>query len=147
MTLASSDLERTIYIGNLHEEVSDEILYQIFIPFGEIKSIEIPKDIETGSLRGFGFVEYEELEDAEQALDNRHQSELFGKTIKVQRAKKMKGPLNKPIWQDKDYQIKYIKNQDEDVQELNEELENEGLEQEDANQDEGENQKPQEGEQ
>jgi peptidyl-prolyl isomerase E (cyclophilin E) len=107
---STTDLERTIYIGNISDDVTEEVLYTVFIPFGEIKHIEIPKDHETGEFRGFGFVEYEELDDLEHAIDNRHSSELFGKVIKVQRAKKLRGPMNKAIWADKDYQIKYIEN-------------------------------------
>ena len=107
---STTDLDRTVYVGNINEEVSEEVLYTVFIPFGDIKHIEIPKEHETGELRGFGFVEFEEIEDAEHAIDNRHQSELFGKVIKVQRAKKLRGPMNKAIWADKEYQIKYIEN-------------------------------------
>ena len=48
------------------------------------------------------------MEDVEHAIENRNASELFGKVIKVQRAKKIRGPMNKAIWADKDYQVKYI---------------------------------------
>lgn len=102
------DLDRTIYIANIFEDVSEEVLYSVFAPFGEIKCIEIPKDHETGECRGIAFVEYEDLEDVEHAIENRNASELFGKVIKVQRAKKIRGPMNKAIWADKDYQVKYI---------------------------------------
>jgi peptidyl-prolyl isomerase E (cyclophilin E) len=37
--------------------------------------------------KGFGFVEYELPEDCEEAIDNMHLSELYGKVIKVQLAK------------------------------------------------------------
>lgn len=102
------DLDRTIYIANISEDVNEEVLYSVFAPFGEIKCIEIPKDHETGDSRGIAFVEFEDLEDVEHAIDNRNASELFGKVIKVQRAKKIRGPMNKAIWADKDYQVKYL---------------------------------------
>jgi peptidyl-prolyl isomerase E (cyclophilin E) len=33
-----------IYVGGLDDTVSEEVLHAAFIPFGELKSIQIPKD-------------------------------------------------------------------------------------------------------
>lgn len=41
-----------------------------FIPFGEVKEVTIPLDAGTGKKRGFGFVEFEEADDAAEARDN-----------------------------------------------------------------------------
>jgi peptidyl-prolyl isomerase E (cyclophilin E) len=38
-----------IYVGGLDESVNDKILYSAFLPFGEIKSIDIPIDFTTRS--------------------------------------------------------------------------------------------------
>ncbi|CAH1771454.1 5182_t:CDS:1, partial [Entrophospora sp. SA101] len=40
--------------------------------------------------RGFGFIEFEEAEDAQAAIDNMNLSELYGKVIKVNLARPMK---------------------------------------------------------
>lgn len=40
--------------------------------------------------RGFGFVEFEEADDAQAAIDNMNLSELYGKVIKVNLARPMK---------------------------------------------------------
>jgi len=39
-----------IYIGGLDDSVDEKILHAAFIPFGEIKSIELPKDLSTRKL-------------------------------------------------------------------------------------------------
>ena len=57
--------------------------------------------------RGFGFVEFQDAEDCEHAVDNMNDAELFGRTIKVQIAKKMSGPRNKPVWDDAGYMEKH----------------------------------------
>ena len=36
-----------IYIGGIDDSVNDKILYSAFVPFGEIKSIEVPMDLTT----------------------------------------------------------------------------------------------------
>lgn len=60
----------------LEESVTEAILHAAFVPFGDIKDVNIPLDNTTGQHRGFAFVEYEEKEDAETATDNMHNSEL-----------------------------------------------------------------------
>ncbi|KAF9165138.1 hypothetical protein DFQ26_000582 [Actinomortierella ambigua] len=59
--------------------------------------------------RGFGFIEFEHPEDAKAAQDNMHLSELFGKTIKVNLARPLKGAgpggrgPERAIWADEEW--------------------------------------------
>ena len=39
-----------LYIGGLEDTVDEKILYSAFVPFGEVKSIEIPIDFATRNL-------------------------------------------------------------------------------------------------
>ncbi|KAJ0403613.1 hypothetical protein ATCC90586_008766 [Pythium insidiosum] len=82
--------KRNLYVGELDRQVTEEILYAAFIPFGPLKQVQIPTDLKTRQPKGFGFVEYEEEEDAH--------SELFGKTLRVTIAKPERPKLgaNKP---------------------------------------------------
>ena len=52
----------TLYVGGLEESVNEATLHSAFIPFGDIKDVNIPLDNTTGKHRGFGFVEYEVTE-------------------------------------------------------------------------------------
>ncbi|XP_064607490.1 peptidyl-prolyl cis-trans isomerase E-like [Liolophura sinensis] len=94
--------KRTVYVGSLAEEVDDKILHAAFIPFGEITDIQIPLDYETEKHRGFAFIEFELAEDAAAAIDNMNDSELFGRTIRVNLAKpvKVKEGSSRAIWAD-----------------------------------------------
>ena len=58
-------------------------LKSAFVPFGPVKEVNIPLDHETGKHRGFGFVEFEEREDAADAIDNMHNGELFGRCAHI----------------------------------------------------------------
>nr|2CQB_A Chain A, Peptidyl-prolyl cis-trans isomerase E [Homo sapiens] len=82
--------KRVLYVGGLAEEVDDKVLHAAFIPFGDITDIQIPLDYETEKHRGFAFVEFELAEDAAAAIDNMNESELFGRTIRVNLAKPMR---------------------------------------------------------
>ncbi|XP_050182535.1 peptidyl-prolyl cis-trans isomerase E isoform X1 [Myiozetetes cayanensis] len=82
--------KRVLYVGGLAEEVDEKVLHAAFIPFGDITDIQIPLDYETEKHRGFAFVEFELAEDAAAAIDNMNESELFGRTIRVNLAKPMR---------------------------------------------------------
>ena len=47
-------------MGNLPEEVNEQMLFAFFNTFGEIKSIQIPIDHMTEKKRGFAFIQFDE---------------------------------------------------------------------------------------
>lgn len=57
-----SNKKTTLYVGGLEESVNEATLHSAFIPFGDIKDVNIPLDNTTGKHRGFGFVDYEAQE-------------------------------------------------------------------------------------
>lgn len=81
----------TIYVGGLDPtHVTSSTLSEVFIPFGEITDITLPKPEAPSSIdlhRGFGYVEFEDANDAKEAINNMDQSELYGRVIKVAMAK------------------------------------------------------------
>ena len=91
MADASNRPNSTVHVGGLHPQfVTQSVLSEAFIPFGEISDISIPKPEAPSSTdlhRGFGYVEFEEAGDAKEAINNMDQSELYGKVIKVAMAK------------------------------------------------------------
>ncbi|KAG0204854.1 hypothetical protein BGX28_003351 [Mortierella sp. GBA30] len=113
----------TLYVGGLDEQVTTQVLHAAFIPFGEITQIELPPDpTSTAPHRGFGFVEFDLPADAQAAQDNMHLSELFGRTIKVNLAKPLKGGSGlggigrgpeKAIWADEDWIKKNVLNDEQ----------------------------------
>jgi RNA recognition motif-containing protein len=65
-------------------------LQEAFLPFGDIADVSLPKNENPNSTephRGFAYVEFEDAEDAKEAIDNMDQAELFGRVIKVSAAK------------------------------------------------------------
>ena len=102
--------QRTLYVGGLEESVNEAQLHAAFIAFGDIKDVTIPLENaatmggsgrggeeERQRHRGFGFVEYEERADAEAAMENMNDGELFGRTLRVNFAGPAKAG-SKAIW-------------------------------------------------
>ncbi|OHE97680.1 RNA recognition domain-containing protein, partial [Colletotrichum orchidophilum] len=80
----------TVFVGGLASIVTAANVHDAFIPFGEIADVSLPKNDKPNSTdphRGFAYVEYEDTEDAKEAIDNMDQSEFFGRVIKVSAAK------------------------------------------------------------
>ncbi|KAH3099656.1 hypothetical protein KXW41_004260 [Aspergillus fumigatus] len=58
-----------IFVGDLSNEVNDEILLQAFSAFGSVSEARVMWDMKTGRSRGYGFVAFRERADAEKALN------------------------------------------------------------------------------
>ena len=87
MDAASINRRTVLYVGGLDEAVTEKTLEAAFLPFGELQRILVPKDATTGKHRGFGFVEFDEAEDAQQAEDNMDDSQMYGRVLRVKVAK------------------------------------------------------------
>ena len=114
-----SNPKNTLYVGGLDLSVVESDLFAAFIPFGDIRDVSIPLDFTSGKHRGFGFVEFEEAEDAAASIENMHNSELFGKVLRVNYAQPMrikesaKGWSHQAVWADAD---KYFEQQHQNQQ-------------------------------
>ncbi|KAI3875735.1 hypothetical protein MKX03_023658 [Papaver bracteatum] len=74
---------RRLYVGNLHFNITEEQLRQVFEPFGAVELVQLPLDQETGQCKGFGFVQFARLEDARAAQSLNGQLDIAGRIIKV----------------------------------------------------------------
>jgi len=72
-----------IYVGNLPYSIVEEDLKEIFEEYGEVASVKIISDKFTGRSKGFGFVEMEDNQEANKAIEELNNAELSGRNIKV----------------------------------------------------------------
>jgi len=78
---------KNIYVGNLNYRMDDASLQKVFEEYGAVKSARVIMDHETGRSKGFGFVEMNESNDAQKAIENLDGSEIEGRAIKVNEAR------------------------------------------------------------
>lgn len=76
-----------IYVGNLDWQTTEDELRQAFEPYGEVSSVAIIKDKQTGQSRGFAFVEMPSVSEAQVALSALNERELNGRRLTVNPAK------------------------------------------------------------
>lgn len=79
-------MSKRIYVGNIPFNASNDDLRNLFATHGEVVSVSIINDKETGRSRGFAFVEMEENA-ASKAIESLNNVEYNGRTLKVNEAK------------------------------------------------------------
>jgi RNA recognition motif-containing protein len=75
-----------LYVGNLAYSQNDSTLRALFEPFGSVESARVISDRDTGSSKGFGFVEMADA-DAQKAMGALNGREQDGRALKVNEAK------------------------------------------------------------
>jgi RNA recognition motif-containing protein len=76
-----------IYVGNLSYGMSEDELRDAFGAFGEVSSVKILMDRETGRSRGFGFVEMPNQSEAEAAIAQLNGKDLGGRALRINEAR------------------------------------------------------------
>jgi len=76
-----------LYVGNLSYETSEASIRTLFEAQGEVASVNLITDRDTGRPKGFGFVEMGSAEDAQKAKGALDGTQLDGRALKVDVAK------------------------------------------------------------
>ena len=79
----------SIYVGNLPWSATQEGVESLFSPYGEVLSVKLVSDRETGRARGFGFVEMEDA-DAVNAIAALDGKEFEGRALRINKAEPKK---------------------------------------------------------
>jgi RNA recognition motif-containing protein len=76
-----------IYVGNLSYGMSEGDLRQAFSAFGEVSSVKILMDRDTGRSRGFGFVEMPNSGEANTAIAQLNGKDVGGRPLRINEAR------------------------------------------------------------
>ncbi len=76
-----------LYVGNLSYSTKEADLRKMFEEFGELASVAVISDRDTGRSKGFGFVEFTNDEDAKAAMDDLNGKDVDGRVLKINEAR------------------------------------------------------------
>ncbi len=79
-------MPKSIYVGNLSFDTSEEEVRGLFAQYGAVHSVKLVMDRETSRPRGFGFVEME-ARDAETAIGELNGASFQGQALRVNEAR------------------------------------------------------------
>ncbi len=87
-----SFMANKLYVGNLSYSTESDSLHQLFSQYGEIVSVNVITDRDTGRPRGFGFVEMATADAAQAAIAALDGTELDGRRLRVNEAQERSRP-------------------------------------------------------
>ncbi len=76
-----------IYVGNCSFDVTEQQLRDVFATYGEVNTVNVITDRDTGRPRGFAFVEMADSSAAQAAIRGVNGTELGGRTLNVNEAR------------------------------------------------------------
>mmetsp|Transcript_15342 Transcript_15342/g.11154 ORF Transcript_15342/g.11154 Transcript_15342/m.11154 type:complete len:89 (+) Transcript_15342:241-507(+) len=66
----TQEVGANVFVGNLHEEVDEKMLRDVFSSFGIVLSTKIMRDPETGQSKRYGFVAFDNFESSDAAIQS-----------------------------------------------------------------------------
>ncbi|NXW58720.1 RBM34 protein, partial [Eurystomus gularis] len=94
---SSHDNKRSVFLGNLSYDISDDAVREHFSVCGGVVAVRIVRDRKTGLGKGFGYVLFENTDAVHLAL-KLNETELMGRRIRVKRCgEKWKAPQKSPV--------------------------------------------------
>jgi transformer-2 protein len=92
----ATNLGNNLYVANLPHRLTQTDLEELFAKFGRLDKCEVILDPVTRESRGFGFVTFEDVRDASDAVTELNGKEIQGRRIRVEHAKRQRGHEKTP---------------------------------------------------
>ena len=72
----------TLFVGNLSYNVSEDTVWSFFNDYG-VKSVRLPTDRDSGRPKGFGYVEFEDVDGAKKAFEAKNGADIEGRSVRL----------------------------------------------------------------
>ena len=74
---------KVLFVGNLSWNTVEDTIWDAFSEYGEVSSVRLPTDRESGKPKGYGYIEFGAVDSAQKALDAMSGQELDGRLIRL----------------------------------------------------------------
>jgi len=80
---STSPPSSVLFVGNLSFNANEDALWEVFAEYGDIKSVRVPTDRESGRAKGFAYVEFTDLDAAKKALETVQGQDIAGRAVRL----------------------------------------------------------------
>ncbi|KAJ3785859.1 hypothetical protein GGU10DRAFT_427751, partial [Lentinula aff. detonsa] len=78
----TSPPSQTLFVGNLSFSANEDSVWEFFNDYG-VKNVRLPTDRDTGRPKGFGYVEFDDIDGAKKAFEAMNGQDLDGRTVRL----------------------------------------------------------------
>ena len=82
--MVGRNIGASLHVSNLHPNVNETVLYEIFIRAARVLSVKVCQDVLTGVSLGTAYVNFDTPTDAENALKTLNFEEVYGQPMRIQ---------------------------------------------------------------
>jgi nucleolin len=72
-----------LFAGNLSFDATEDSLWDVFAEYGDVKGVRVPTDRDSGKVKGYGYVEFFDIETAKKAFEGTQGMELLGRNLRI----------------------------------------------------------------
>ena len=73
----------SLWVGNISFDATAEMIGEAFGEYGSVTRVSLPTDRETGSPKGYGYVDFSSVDEAKQAMEHLNGSDIMGRSIRL----------------------------------------------------------------
>jgi RNA recognition motif-containing protein len=81
-----------VYVGNISRHISDKQFRALSVPFGNADSVNVPREVEGGRSKGYGFLEFANRDEALAAIAGLQGKDIDGQILNAREFIAEKGP-------------------------------------------------------
>jgi len=72
-----------LFVTGIHEEATEDDIYELFEEYGSIQSLDLPLNRRTGYVKGYAVLDYKTFAEARSARNALHKANLLERIIRV----------------------------------------------------------------
>ena len=80
-----------VYVGNISRHISDEQFHALALPYGKADSVSVPREVDSGRTKGYGFLEFASSVDALAVIAGLNGKDIDGQILNASEANAARG--------------------------------------------------------